>query len=750
MGKDNLNRKESRFFIIPMAVLMVLFAVMIYTLVNNRISEKYDQMEISTLGIADTYSESLVHYVEAREIAMDLLDERIQVASEAVLLFLSEPENFNISESARTLNVDVINIYDESSVITESNVEEFIGFTPSPGHPVTQFTQSAERSYIEEIRINSVDGLNYKFGYIRKEDGTVIQIGVLAENVYKFTSRFEIQQLIDTIVAREGILDALFIDSSHQISAHSFSEDSDAAAHVHGIAEDLAKKVIDIENCVYHGYDVLLASAPVYHGNDYQGTLSIVWPKNILDDEIARIVRNGLFLFLLTMLVVLSIFYYAYRKNVSNVRSAYYDKLTGLPNSLHLEEYLNKVIPELDRKTKAVLMLNCRNFKTLNMTYGFKYGDGILIQIAENIRNSLQKDEMLFRFNADRFVLVLGDYERKEALRDRARVLVEKFKEPLNGDSKYEYISAQVSILEITDQDMTADRVLQDLSLAISNISSSSGDQIGFFNEDMEKTIRRKDAIESTIKDVIEGRDVSSIYLNFQPKIDILNNRLMGFEALARMNHRDLGIVAPLEFIELAEKRLLIYQLGNYILESACDFTKHLLSNGCAEFRIAVNISLIQIMREEFLDDVKSIMEMKKTAPAFIEFEITESAIVENLDVINRKLIRLKEMGFTIALDDFGTGFSSFARLHSAHIDTVKIDRYFIDRLDKHDAERLITADIISMSHKLGLSVVAEGVESQEQLEYLKNSDCDIAQGYLISRPLSAEDALDFASARKT
>ena len=470
----------------------------------------------------------------------------------------------------------------------------------------------------------------------------------------------------------------------------------------------------------------------------------------MVDSEIGSIIRSGILEFLVTMTVIISILFYAYRKNISNVKSAYYDKLTGLPNSLYLEEYLNNENSDLDNTAKAILMLNCKNFKTLNMTYGFKYGDNILIQIADNIKKSLNKNEMLFRFNADRFVLVLGDYDRKEDLKDRARYLIKKFKEPLNGDSKYEYISAQVSILEIVEPDMTADRVLQDLSLAISNIDTSSTDQIEFFNENMEISIKRKDIIESTVKDVIEGRDSGSIYLNYQPKIDILKNQFVGFEALARMNDKELGFVSPLEFIEIAEKKLLIYELGNYILGAACDFTNNLVKNDFGDFRIAVNISLIQIMREEFIDDVRKILKTKKTDPRFLEFEITESAIVDNLEVINKKLIELKSLGITIALDDFGTGFSSFARLHSAHIDTVKIDRYFIDRLDKYDSGKLITGDIISMSHKLGFSVVAEGVESSEQLDYLKKHNCDIAQGYLISKPLSEKDALLYAKSFKT
>lgn len=728
----------------------MVFGVMIYSSVNNRIDEIYNVLEVATLGIADTYSESLVHFTDAKEIATELLDERINVVSEAIVLLGLEADKAKIEEITQKLNVDVINIYNEDTEIIASNVDEFIGFVPSLEHPVMKFVESYERSYVEDIRVNAVDGLYYKFGYIKREDGTIIQVGVLAENIHKFTNRFEIQQLIDNIVTRDGILDALFIDSSHNITAHSFPSDEVAFVHDYGNLENLAKNVIQIENCEYHGYDVLQASAPLYYGNDYQGTLAIIWPTNMVDTEIRSIIRSGILEFLVIMTIIVSILFYAYRKNISNVKSAYYDKLTGLPNSLYLEEFLNKEIQELENKTRAVLMLNCKNFKTLNMTYGFKYGDNILIQIAENIKKSLNKDEMLFRFNADRFVLVLGDYDRKEALKDRARYLIKKFKEPLNGDSKYEYISAQVSILEIVDHEMTADRVLQDLSLAISNINTSSVDQIEFFNESMETNIKRQDIIENTIKDVIEGRDYSSIYLNYQPKIDILKNQLVGFEALARMKDKELGFVSPLEFIEIAEKKLLIYELGNYILEAACDFTNNLVKNDFENFRIAVNISLIQIMREEFLDDVRKILKAKKTDSKLLEFEITESAIVDNLEIINKKLIELKDIGITIALDDFGTGFSSFARLHSAHIDTVKIDRYFIDRLDKYDSGNLITSDIISMSHKLGLSVVAEGVESSEQLDYLKKHDCDIAQGYLISKPLTEKDALLYAKSFKT
>lgn len=210
------------------------------------------------------------------------------------------------------------------------------------------------------------------------------------------------------------------------------------------------------------------------------------------------------------------------------------------------------------------------------------------------------------------------------------------------------------------------------------------------------------------------------------------------------MYTKELGQVSPFEFIAIAEEKLLIYDLGNRILLLTIDFMNHLRKQGYEDVGIAVNISGIQLLREEFLESVRHYIKRIDNNNLSLEFEITESVLIDEFDIINEKLEEIKKMGISISLDDFGTGFSSFSRLRELNIDAVKIDKYFIDKISHNNEDNIITADIISMSHKIGLTVVAEGVEEMRQKEYLKEHGCDIIQGYLLSKPLPQNKAIEF------
>ena len=744
MLKDKLNKKDIHFFLIPFITLTLLFGTLTYTNSKNRIDELYKIVEESTLGISESYSEALINYSDSNAIATELLDEKILVASEAVLMLDEISDNYSIAELASRFRVDQINILNEDGVIIASNLDGLVGWTAYQGHPIYNYLKSGEMYLVEDIRRDTENGLYYKFGYVRRSDNTFVQIGVLAENVHKFTNKFEIQNLIENIVARESIEHALFIDSNHNIVAHNLGDKLQQIYDQYLTAENLSSRTSNIERCAINGKQVLHVSAPVYNGTSFMGTLALMWPVNIIDDEYNMIILNGIIEFSIIIAVLGAILYYAYRKNKSNIKYAYYDELTGLPNSIYLEEYLSEVLKNISYKKTAVLLLNCTNFKTLNMSYGYKYGDGILQKISNNIKTYLSPEDMIFRFNADRFVVILEDYSSIDFLRDKANGLLELLKHPSNEDITHDYVLAQAAILELHEGIKSPDVVLQDLSLALASLNAESNNNIVFYDSVIDNDVHRRDAVERKLRDVISGEDDSSFYLVFQPTWDLNNNNIYGFEALSRMSIEDFGQIPPPEFVDLAEKRLLIYDLGFHILELACDFSNLINKDGCYGCKVAVNISLIQLLREEFVSDVKSILKAKNTDGSTIEFEITESVIADNFELINNKLIEIRSLGINIALDDFGTGFSSFARLHSTNIDTVKIDRYFINRLDDVESEKLITADIISMAHKLGLSVVAEGVETEVQLQYLIKHGCNIIQGYYFSKPLCAEDAIAF------
>lgn len=746
MKKDKLTKKDISFFILPFLILTLGVGTLTYYTVKQRVKDVYNLMEKSSLNIADSYTAALLNYQEAYNIAVNLLEEKILVASRAVLLIDdNDSTSKSLKKLAKELQVDQINLYNRHGEIIVSNIEDYVGWKTYEGHPAYFFMHSNLSSIMEKSRPDSVSGEPYKFGYVRRDEETFVQIGVLDENLDRFTKQFELQNLIQDIVEKQDVDQAIFVDKDYKVLASSLIDSNDKIVEDVTIRTHINERKLDISQSSFQGEDVIHVCAPVYNKGTYLGTLLLIWPAGIVEQEIRSIAMGGFLEFLILMTVGGAILYYAYRKDKSNVKIAYYDELTGLPNSTYLEEYLEELVVSSTRNRKAVLLLNCTNFKTLNMTYGYKYGDRILQQISEKMNAVLRNDRILFRFNADRFVVVIDEFRSRNELLSMANKLVRAFKSPIDGGSKHEYLDVQVAVLELTGEHISADKVLKDASLALSHLRHYQNEQIIIYNDEMQNAISRKEAIEDTLRNVISGLDQKSFELYFQPLWDVKREETMGFEALARLQVEGYGNISPLEFIDLAEKNLLIYDLGLVIISRACEFLHRLSENGFEDMIIAINISLIQLLREEFTKDVHRILLKKGVAGSSLEFEITESILAENFEMINEKLAEVKRLGISIALDDFGTGFSSFARLRALHIDTVKVDRYFVKRITESSEEEIITADVISMAHKIKLNVIAEGVELEEQKEYLVKHHCDILQGYYISKPLPEEEALSFA-----
>ena len=250
-------------------------------------------------------------------------------------------------------------------------------------------------------------------------------------------------------------------------------------------------------------------------------------------------------------------------------------------------------------------------------------------------------------------------------------------------------------------------------------------------------------------REVIDGRDVDRLKLVYQPQHALSSRLIIGIESLARFESKHLGPIPPQEFITIAENKQLIIQLGKIIFKNACDFAIKLSEYGHDDLRIAVNVSAIQLLDEHFTEDIVNIVRSSGCKFEQLELEITESAVMDTFETINAKLKYLRDLGMLISLDDFGTGYSSLYRLQSLEIDKVKLDKHFIDDVGIHEEVSMITAEIIKMAHIIGLSVVAEGVETESQATFLRLNQCDVAQGYLYNKPMKDVNLLSTLAAAK-
>ena len=739
MRKDKLKSIDIRYFLIPFIILVLLFFGITQYTINKYVNNSYENFEESSIDIANSYSRTLLTSQEAHNIVTELLDEKLMIASQAAKLIQGFETTEELAELAERFFIDEIYLYNPEGEIIHSNTNKYIGWKAYP-HPVHDFMISDEPILVEDIRRDTESDTYYKYAYYQVADGSFVQIGVLAEDVQEFLGEFELKKIIDRISNREDIMYISFVDDNNEmiVSNNSqYTEEITEEITIHqqnfGSEQYSVRTVLD-------GHDVFQVCMPVLSEDKSLGTLTVAWRTDEIDGEIKDIIFNNF----LQLAIVGAIMYYAYRKNKSNLRLAYYDKLTGLPNSEYLNEYLESEVKDADKHKKAIMLLNCTNFNILNMPHGYLYGEKIHVKIAEKIKNILEPDEELFRPSTDRFIIVIGNYKRKEDLQALAQKIINIFDKPflVNGDPQF--VSAEIGIVEIKNQDMPIDSLLRDATLALSHINSSSNDAIYFYEDEMKDIVRRADKIEKVLRDIIQGKNPEMFYLQFQPKWDIKQDKIIGFEALARLNIPIMGLIPPAEFIDIAEKILLIYDLGKQILQRACKFSKNLHGSGYENINLSVNISGLQLLRDEFIPDIKQFIQSSCADIKSLEFEITESVLLSNYEMINEKLKDIREIGIAVSLDDFGTGFSSLARLRELNIDVVKLDRFFISKIKNEDEENLITSDIISMAHKIGLTVIAEGVEEEEQRRYLEKHDCDIIQGYLVSKPLVEVDALEF------
>ncbi len=416
---------------------------------------------------------------------------------------------------------------------------------------------------------------------------------------------------------------------------------------------------------------------------------------------------------------------------------------TGLYNLHHLEKTLEEDLSTEERAHSALISANLNPIYSLTVKYGMQYSQHLTAKIAAALAKLANEQRILFATASHRFVFYLKAYEDKDELVDFCNEISVILKSFLD----MERINFGIGVYEIDEA--TADDV-EGIFYAIrlaSEEALASEDEKGniyFYDEELEKRVYRGNLMRHELASVAEGEDQDRILLQYQPIIDLRDKQISGFEALARFDSKGLGRILPLEFIPIAEETKDIIPIGKVIIQKACGFLKRLQANGYDDLNVSINISPIQLISEKFVESVVEILAQMDVNPKSVSFEVTESVFSANFDRINAVIGRLRDHGIKSSIDDFGTAYSSLSRLRELNVHFIKMDRPFISRITKKDQEATITNDIISMAHKMGLFVVAEGVEEAHQLEYLKLYGCDKAQGFLISKPMDEDVAIEF------
>lgn len=417
---------------------------------------------------------------------------------------------------------------------------------------------------------------------------------------------------------------------------------------------------------------------------------------------------------------------------------AHNDLLTGLPNRSRFTDYLSEMM-KTGREAGAVLALmfiDVDRFKLINDTLGHDTGDMLLKVVAERIRGRVRDDDMVARLGGDEYTVLLNNVKSRAALEGIAAKICDAFSKPIVFMDQEIFITISIGISQFPGDAMDIATLMKHADTAMF-YAKKYRDSYRFYEEGMEAAVTEKLEMENDLRRALEREE---FVLHYQPQQALENGKIIGMEALVRWEHPERGMVPPMEFIPLAEETGLIAEIGDYVLRESCRQLRAWLDAGYGPLRIAVNLSGRQLDRKTLAEDVADILHEHDLPPACLELEITESVIMEHADDVTLIFHKFKDMNIMLAVDDFGTGYSSLSHLKNFPIDTLKIDRSFLRDIPEDSENVAIISGIIAMAQGLGLHVVAEGVETRQQQDFLRDHGCDYIQGFYLGKPVAAEE----------
>jgi len=415
---------------------------------------------------------------------------------------------------------------------------------------------------------------------------------------------------------------------------------------------------------------------------------------------------------------------------------AYHDALTDLPNQVLFKDRLKQAIA-LSRRNdqlQAVLLLNLDRFKTINDSLGYTAGDRLLQSVAERLTSCVRESDTVARFGGDEFAILLTQIPRAQDAANVARAIKQALDQTFLFEDQEIFVSSSIGISLYPQDGRDTGGLLKTAGVALDRAKNQGGNNFQFYTAGGTTRALKQLVLESNLR---PGLERSEFIVQYQPQVDVRGFHLVGMEALVRWQHPSLGLLYPNEFVPLAEDNGLIISLGDWVMRTACAQSMSWQDAGLTPLTLSVNFSARQFQQPTFITDVARILKDTNLDPRWLELELTESSIMKDPEEAIEKLHELKLMGIKVAIDDFGTGYSSLNYLKRFPIDTLKIDKTFVSDICKDPHDTAIVRAIIQLGHALDLTVIAEGVETKEQLQYLSALECDVLQGFLFSKALS-------------
>lgn len=730
--------------VLPLIIILAAFVVSSFLIILTINSYLQKHMIEDSNEKAQIHSLQLTAAIESNRIANQLIKKQLTIAARVVkdqLESTGSLDHQQVLQLKDQLDLYSINIYNQEGRLLQST-SQIKNWQAPEDHPVSIFIKGSADHYIEEIRRASETGVYLKYAYFKAKNQNIVQVSVLAEDIRSLTKAFCTQNLIDSIVGRDGIIESIYLDKNNQIV---FCGDEDTPkSYILSPEEESYIKNNQIANIKTKskGRSALETIHPVYAEGEKQGSLIIFYDfngVNALGIQISLIV--------LAVLIVIFIIYgyLRYKINIKNEeveKLAYYDSISQVPNYQYLLKIMKESMAKDDSQHRTILIINHSNLHLVKMMKGQEALDELLRAKTQELKDKMAPDDQIFRYSEDSFLIRRpGERSRKEEAKFCEEIL-DSLETISQSSDAGKLIGRRIGVLELVPEDKHPTKILSYIDITINKIQKLEDKSYWFFDRSIQDRLILDERIEIELRKMTYDCYEKEFYLEYQPQIDIKTGKIIGFEALARWNSPKFGRVPPMKFITIAENAQLIVSLGDWIFKEACLFTKKIEEK--SDFKVAINISAMQILREDFIDKVKETIKETGVNPENLEIEITESHFVSNHQLINDKFKELQSMGISISLDDFGTGYSSLSRLKDLNIDVLKIDKSFIDHIGHDEESVMFVEGILVLAKQLNIKTVAEGVETQDQLQILKDRECDIIQGYYYSKPLGEENALEF------
>ncbi len=745
--KSKIKVTQYRTVVIPILVSFVLFFIVGDAVLKGIENHFIQYMRELSINLGRGYSYSIEKSLGAEAIFESLIEDKLLTASETTGNYTNFTDREALIDYALALRVDEINLYDSQGNLLMSTDPNFTNWKAFQGHPIYGFIQSSDRTMVEPIRENVVTKERYKYGYYKLIQGNIVQIGLKADRIEEVTGSLNPSRALNDILNNNSNIQAACYIPSSSTNTTCVNESDDFDV------DTLVFDLLYVNSSQVDGYvskfdsSVYVLYVPVMVQNQRVGTLYLHHYMSDQNLALREFTNLGVSVLAIVYALIAYIFILNTHKNKQLGVVAYMDELTQLPNASYLQNSFEKFASH-HIEGKAVVLVNIEDFRTINKAYGYQGGDDVLKEVSSRLRRLSDQHHQLFRWEGDRFIFLVDEVKRKEDLMKFNQRIIQQFNDAFSIENIKKNIRVRLSMVKLTRK-ITLSQAVQKALITL-DYGPSIDNSIVEFDDNIAQTMRRELTIVDELQDIIEGNQPQRLFMVFQPIFDTNTQKVTSVEALARFNSFTLGSVNPNEFIEIAEKHHLIYELGKIIFKQSLDFVAQLKSMGNDSIRVAVNVSGIQLVHDHFVEDVLSMLNEFGLNGHHCEIEITESVLMQDLQRVNGILEQLQSHGIVISIDDFGTGYSSFFTLSELNVNILKINRSFVRQIyHAENDQKIIAREIIQMAHKLGLKIVAEEVEYEKEYLYLLLNRCDYIQGYFYSRPLIPQMCIEFLNNKK-